>query len=53
MFSLGKITIEDLTEARLSVEPLSVALATERIREYFLEQIKVEYRRDKRMYGER
>jgi GntR family transcriptional repressor for pyruvate dehydrogenase complex len=40
MFSMGNIKVFDLTEARMAVEPFSVKLATERIREDSLEQIK-------------
>ena len=40
MFSMGNITVFDLTEARMAVEPFSVKIATERIKEDSLEQIK-------------
>jgi GntR family transcriptional regulator, transcriptional repressor for pyruvate dehydrogenase complex len=40
MFSMGNITVGDLTEARMAVEPFSVRIATERIGEECLEQIK-------------
>ena len=39
MFSMGKIEISNLTEARLAVEPFSVKLATDRITEDSLERI--------------
>jgi len=40
MFYMGSIKVFDLTEARLAVEPFSVKIATERISEESLEQIK-------------
>jgi len=40
LFSMGNITVFDLTEARMAVEPFSVKIATERIKEDSLEQIK-------------
>ena len=40
MFSMGNIRVFDLTEARMAVEPFSVKIATERIKEDSLEQIK-------------
>jgi GntR family transcriptional regulator, transcriptional repressor for pyruvate dehydrogenase complex len=40
MFSMGNIRVFDLTEARIAVEPFSVKMATERIREDSLEQIR-------------
>ena len=39
MVSMGNIAISNLTEARLAMEPFSVKLATERIREETLDQI--------------
>jgi DNA-binding FadR family transcriptional regulator len=41
MFSMGKIKISNLTEARLAVEPFSAKVATEHIKEEFLEQVRV------------
>jgi len=40
MFSMGNIKVGDLTEARMAVEPYSVKLASERIKEDSLDQIK-------------
>ena len=40
MFSMGKIKISNLTEARLAVEPYSVKLAAERITEDSLEKVR-------------
>lgn len=40
MFNMGNIKVFDLTEARLALEPFSVKIATERINEESLEQIK-------------
>jgi GntR family transcriptional repressor for pyruvate dehydrogenase complex len=40
MFSMGNIKVFDLTEARMAVEPFSVKIATERIKEDSLEAIK-------------
>ena len=40
MFSMGNIKVFDLTEARLAVEPFSVKLATERIKDDSLELLK-------------
>ena len=40
MFSMGNIRVFDLTEARMAVEPFSVKIATERIKEDSLKQIK-------------
>ena len=40
MFSMGKIKISNLTEARLAVEPYSVRLAAERITEDSLERVR-------------
>ena len=40
MFSMGNIKVSDLTEARMAVEPYAVKLASERIKEGSLEQIK-------------
>ncbi len=40
MFSMGNIKVGDLTEARMAIEPYSVKLASERIKEGSLEQIK-------------
>jgi len=40
MFSMGNIKVFDLTEARMAVEPFTVKLATERITEELLEQIR-------------
>ena len=40
MFSLGNIKIADLTEARLAIEPFSVALAAMRIKDDALAQLK-------------
>jgi GntR family transcriptional repressor for pyruvate dehydrogenase complex len=40
MFSMGNIRISDLTEARMAVEPFSVKVASERIKEGPLEQVK-------------
>jgi DNA-binding FadR family transcriptional regulator len=40
MFSIGKIKMSDLTEVRLSLEPLSAKVAAGRIGEYSLEQIR-------------
>jgi DNA-binding FadR family transcriptional regulator len=40
MFSMGNIKVSDLTEARMAVEPYSVKLAGERIKEGSLEQLK-------------
>jgi GntR family transcriptional repressor for pyruvate dehydrogenase complex len=40
MFSMGNIKVSDLTEARMAVEPFAVKIATERIGEECLEQIK-------------
>lgn len=40
MFLMGKIKISDLTEARLAIEPFSVKLASERIKEESLEKIR-------------
>ena len=47
MFSMGKIRISDLTEARLAVEPYSVRIATERIKDDILEQIRLNIRETK------
>ena len=41
IFSMGKIKVCDLTEARFSVEPFSVKMASERMTEGFLEQIEL------------
>lgn len=40
MFSMEKIKISDLTEARMAIEPFSVKLATERITEDSLEKVR-------------
>jgi GntR family transcriptional repressor for pyruvate dehydrogenase complex len=40
MFSMGKIKISNLTEARMAIEPFSVKLATERITEDSLEKVR-------------
>jgi len=40
MFSMGKIKIYNLTEARMAIEPFSVKLATERITEDSLKKVK-------------
>jgi DNA-binding FadR family transcriptional regulator len=40
MFSMGNIKVSDLTEARMAVEPYTVKLASERIKEGSLDQIK-------------
>jgi DNA-binding FadR family transcriptional regulator len=40
MFSMEKIKISDLTEARMAIEPFSVRLATERITEDSLEKVR-------------
>lgn len=40
MFSMGNIQVFDLTEARMAVEPFSVKIATERIRDDSLELIR-------------
>jgi GntR family transcriptional repressor for pyruvate dehydrogenase complex len=40
MFSTGNIKVSDLTEARMAVEPFSVRVASERIKEGSLEQIR-------------
>ena len=40
MFSMGKIKISNLTEARMAIEPFSVRLATERITEDSLEKVR-------------
>ena len=40
MFSMGKIKISNLTEARMAVEPFSVKLAAERITEDALQKIR-------------
>ncbi len=40
MFSMGKIKISDLTEARMAIEPFSVKLAAERITEGSLNKVK-------------
>jgi GntR family transcriptional repressor for pyruvate dehydrogenase complex len=47
MFSMGNIRVFDLTEARMAVEPFSVKLATKRIKEECLEQIKQNIRETK------
>jgi GntR family transcriptional regulator, transcriptional repressor for pyruvate dehydrogenase complex len=47
MFSMGKIRISDLTEARLAVEPFSVRIATERIKDDALEQIRLNIQESK------
>lgn len=47
MFSMGNIKVGDLTEARMAVEPYSVKLASERIKEGSLEQIKQNIRETK------
>lgn len=41
MFSIGKVKIPNLTEARLAVEPFSAKVATVRIKEDPLEQIRL------------
>jgi len=41
MFSMGKVKISDFTEARLAVEPLSAKVATMRIKEESLEQVRL------------
>lgn len=40
MFLLGNIKISDLTEARVAIEPPTIGLAVERVREEVLEQLK-------------
>jgi DNA-binding FadR family transcriptional regulator len=40
MFSMGNIKVSDLTEARMAIEPYTVKLASERIKEGSREQIK-------------
>jgi GntR family transcriptional regulator, transcriptional repressor for pyruvate dehydrogenase complex len=40
MFSLGNIKIKDLTEARVAIEPFTMRLAAERIKEDTLAQLK-------------
>ena len=40
MFSMGRIKIPNLTEARLAIEPFSVKLATERMTEDFLQKVR-------------
>jgi GntR family transcriptional regulator, transcriptional repressor for pyruvate dehydrogenase complex len=40
MFSMGRIKIPNLTEARMAIEPFSVKLATERITEDFLQKVR-------------
>lgn len=47
MFSMGNIRVFDLTEARMAVEPFSVKIATRRIKEDLLEQIKQNIRETK------
>jgi GntR family transcriptional repressor for pyruvate dehydrogenase complex len=47
MFSMGKIQISNLTEARMAVEPFSVKLAAERITEEALQKIKQNIREAK------
>jgi len=47
MFSMGKIRIPNLTEARLAVEPFAVKLATERIKEKSFEQLMLNIRETK------
>jgi GntR family transcriptional repressor for pyruvate dehydrogenase complex len=47
LFSMGNIKVGDLTEARMAVEPYSVKLASERIKEGSLEQIKQNIRETK------
>ncbi|MEW6377636.1 MAG: FadR/GntR family transcriptional regulator [Thermodesulfobacteriota bacterium] len=41
MFAMDKIKISNLTEARLAVEPFSAKVATERIQEESLEQVRL------------
>ena len=41
MFSMGKIKIPNLTEARMAVEPFSVKLAAERITQETLEKVRL------------
>lgn len=41
MFSMGKVKVSDLTEARLAVEPFLGKVATVRMKESYLEQLKV------------
>jgi DNA-binding GntR family transcriptional regulator len=40
MFSMGNIEVSDFTGARMAVEPYSVKLASEQIKEGSLEQLK-------------
>ena len=40
MFSMGKIKISNLTEARMAIEPFSVRLAAERMTEDYLQKVK-------------
>lgn len=51
MFSMGKIEISNLTEARLAVEPFSVRLATDRITENSLEQVRLNIQEAKEYLG--
>jgi DNA-binding FadR family transcriptional regulator len=51
MFSMGKVEISDLTEARLAVEPFSVRLATERMTEESLEQVRLNIQETKEYLG--
>jgi DNA-binding FadR family transcriptional regulator len=39
MFSMGNIRVHDLTEARMAIEPFSIQIATERIREECLARL--------------
>jgi DNA-binding FadR family transcriptional regulator len=53
MFSMGKIEISNLTEARLAVEPFSVKLATDRITENSLEQVRLNIQETKEYLGKK
>jgi len=51
MFSMGKIEISNLTEARLAVEPFSVRLATDRMTGDSLEQVRLNIQETKKYLG--